>query len=87
MQNRYGEKMTVRLSKLYGMDILTDVGKFVGNAQDFIIDTEAGEVVRILLERLSGSKEELPTIIREKSILIKPNSRKFFRKIIHYHSC
>ena len=63
--------MTVRLSKLYGMDIFTDTGKFLGNAQDFIIDFESGEISRVLLESLPASKEEARRIIRERSILYK----------------
>ncbi len=63
--------MTVRLSKMYGMDIFTDAGRFIGNAQDFIVDTEGGEVVRILLEQLSGSKDDIKRILKEKSILYK----------------
>ena len=63
--------MTVRISKMYGMDILTDTGKFLGTAQNFLINVESGEVVRILLDDLPGSKEELKKVIQEKSILYK----------------
>ncbi len=63
--------MGTRLSKLYGMDIFTDRGKFLGNAQDFILDLEAGEVSRILTERLPSSSEEARQVLREKSIMYK----------------
>jgi len=61
--------MTTKLSKMYGMDIFTDSGKFLGNAQDFIVDVEGGEVSRILIEALPSAKDEAKKTIREKSIL------------------
>ncbi len=61
--------MTTKLSKMYGMDIFTDSGKFIGNAQDFIVDVESGEVSRILIEALPGSKDDAKKAIRDKSIL------------------
>lgn len=63
--------MTAKLSRLYGMDIFTDAGKFIGNAQDFIIDLEGGEVSRILLEPLPLGKEDAKKLLRDKSILYK----------------
>jgi sporulation protein YlmC with PRC-barrel domain len=66
-----GEPMTMKLSDLYGMDIFTDTGKFLGTAQEIIIDVERGEIVRILLEPLPSSKERALEVIREKSILYK----------------
>lgn len=61
--------MSTKLSRMYGMDIFTDSGKFLGNAQDFIIDVESGEVSRILIEQLPSSKEDAKRAIRERSIL------------------
>jgi sporulation protein YlmC with PRC-barrel domain len=61
--------MSTKLSRMYGMDIFTDAGKFLGNAQDFIIDVESGEVSRILIEQLPASKDEAKKTIRDKSIL------------------
>lgn len=61
--------MSTKLSRMYGMDIFTDSGKFLGNAQDFIIDVESGEVSRILIEQLPSSKDDAKRAIREKSIL------------------
>ena len=63
--------MTARLSKLYGMDIFTDSGKFIGNAQDFIVEFEGGEVSRILLEPIPSGKEDAKKSLRDKSILYK----------------
>jgi len=63
--------MTVRLSRMYGMDIFTDTGKFLGAAQNFLINVESGEIVRVLLDDLPNSKEELKKAIQERSILYK----------------
>ena len=63
--------MTTKLSRLYGMDIFTDSGKFIGNAQDFIVDMESGEVSRILIEPLPSGKEDAKKALRDKSILYK----------------
>jgi sporulation protein YlmC with PRC-barrel domain len=63
--------MSVRLSKMYGMEIFTDSGKYVGSAQDFIIDLESGEISRFLLEPLSSSKERTKEVLKEKSVLYK----------------
>ena len=63
--------MTTKLSRLYGMDIFTDSGKFIGNAQDFIVDFESGEVSRILLEQLPVGKDDAKKALRERSILYK----------------
>ena len=63
--------MSTKLSRLYGMDIFTDSGKFIGNAQDFIVDLESGEVSRILIEPLPSGKEDARKALREKSIMYK----------------
>ncbi len=63
--------MSTKLSRLYGMDIFTDSGKFIGNAQDFIVDLESGEVSRILIEPLPSGKEDAKKALREKSIMYK----------------
>jgi sporulation protein YlmC with PRC-barrel domain len=61
-----------KLSKLYGMDIYTDGGKFLGRVQDMIVDLEKGEVVRLTMEPLASvSKDEAKRILREKSVLYK----------------
>jgi sporulation protein YlmC with PRC-barrel domain len=63
--------MTVKLSKMYGMEIFTDGGKYVGSAQDFIVDLESGEISRLLLEPLSSSKEKTKEVLKEKSVIYK----------------
>ncbi len=63
--------MTTKLSRLYGMDIFTDSGKFVGTAQDFIVDFESGEVSRILIEPLPVGKDDAKKALREKSVMYK----------------
>lgn len=64
--------MTVRVSRIYGMDIYNDEGKFMGKVQEVIIDLEKGEVVRILTEPLSSmSREDAKRILKEKSVLYK----------------
>lgn len=63
--------MATRLSKMYGMEIFTDTGKFIGNAQDFILDFETGEVLRILTENLPSGREDVRRALREKSIMYK----------------
>ena len=58
---------------MYGMDIYTDGGKFLGRVQDIIIDLEKGEIIRLTLEPLSYhiTKEDAVRILKEKSILYK----------------
>ncbi len=65
-----GDTMTTKLSSMYGTDIYTDRGKYIGEAKEFIIDLEKGEVIRISLESLAGlSGEEIKKVLREKSLL------------------
>ena len=66
-----GIEVTMKISELYGMDVFTDSGKFLGTAQDFIVDLESGAVIRILLEPLPSNKEQAKVVLREKSILYK----------------
>jgi sporulation protein YlmC with PRC-barrel domain len=64
--------MGTRMSKLYGMDIYTDTGKFLGKVQDLIVDLEKGEIVRITMEPISfRTKEDAKRIMGEASILYK----------------
>ncbi len=51
--------MTVRLSEMRGLEIITERGKRIGKAEDFIIDLGGGGVMKILLApmgRLSGDQ-------------------------------
>ena len=62
--------MSVKVSKIYGMDIYTDGGKFLGRVQDILIDLEQGKIVRVVMEPLANvSKEEAKRILKEKSVL------------------
>ncbi|MCC7569894.1 PRC-barrel domain-containing protein [Candidatus Micrarchaeota archaeon] len=65
--------MVVKISKVYGLDIYTDSGKYLGRVHDLIVDLEKGEVVRLTLEPLNFlvSKDEAMRILREKSLLYK----------------
>ncbi|MDW8033891.1 MAG: PRC-barrel domain-containing protein [Nitrososphaerota archaeon] len=64
--------MSIRLSRLYGMDIFSDSGKYLGKVYDIIVDVEKGEVVRLTLESIhTASREEAQRIIREKTVLYK----------------
>ncbi|MDO8339758.1 MAG: PRC-barrel domain-containing protein [Candidatus Burarchaeum sp.] len=64
--------MTLRVSRLYGMDIYNDEGKFLGKVQEVVVDLEKGEVVRILTEPLASmSREDAKRILKEKSVLYK----------------
>ncbi|MFH1471070.1 MAG: PRC-barrel domain-containing protein [Candidatus Micrarchaeota archaeon] len=61
--------MTVRLAELRGLEIITERGKKIGRAEDFIIDLGSGAVMKILLEplgRLSG--EQLREFLATKSV-------------------
>jgi sporulation protein YlmC with PRC-barrel domain len=62
--------MGIRVSKIYGMDIYTDTGKYLGRVQDILIDLEQGKIIRLTMEPLSNiSKEEAKRILRERSVL------------------
>jgi len=61
--------MTLRLSKLFGMDIYTDRAEYKGKIFDLVINLEKGRVETITTEALRArSKQEAKKIISEKSI-------------------
>ena len=61
--------MTVRLSKLFGMDIYTDEAEYKGKVFDLVINLEKGRVETITTEPLKvRSKQEAKKIIKEKSV-------------------
>ena len=65
-------KMTIRLSKLYGMDIYTDDAGYIGKVNDVILNLEKGEVVRLTTETLKAvSREEAAKVLKDKSILYR----------------
>ena len=61
--------MTVRLSKLFGMDIYTDNGEYKGKVFDLVINLEKGRIETITTEPLKAkSKQEAKKLINEKSV-------------------
>ena len=64
--------MSINVSRLYGMDIFSDGGKYLGKVYDIIVDVEKGDVVRLTLESIHAvSRDEAQRIIKEKTILYK----------------
>ncbi len=64
--------MTVRLSKLFGMDIYTDIGDYKGKVFDLVINLEKGRIETITTEALRArSKQDAKRIITDKSIPYK----------------
>jgi len=64
--------MTMRLSRLYGMDIYSDAGKYLGKVIDLILDLEKGEVVRLTMQPLTTvSRDEARKVLREASVLYR----------------
>ena len=64
--------MSVKVSKIYGMDVYTDGGKFLGRVQEILLDLEKGEIARLTMEPLNSvSKDEAKRILRDKSVLYK----------------
>lgn len=61
--------MTVRISKLFGMDIYTTEGDYKGKVFDLVINLEKGKIETVTTEPLKArSKQEAKKIISEKSI-------------------
>jgi len=64
--------MAINASRLYGMDIFSDGGRYLGKVYDVILDVEKGEIVRLTLESIHAvSRDEAQRIIKEKTILYK----------------
>lgn len=64
--------VTVRLSKLFGMDIYTDTAEYKGKVFDLVINLEKGRIETITTEPLKvKSKQEAKKIIKEKSVPYK----------------
>ncbi len=64
--------MTMRLSKLFGMDIYTNDAEYKGKVFDVLINLEKGRLETITTEALKArSKQEAKKIISEKSIPYK----------------
>lgn len=65
-----GDCVSMKVSKIYGMDIYTDSGKFLGRVQDVLIDLEQGKIIRLVMEPLSNvSRDEAKRVLRERSVL------------------
>lgn len=61
--------MTLRLSKMFGMDIYSDSAEYKGKVFDIVINLEKGRLETITTEALKArSKQEAKRIISEKSI-------------------
>ena len=64
--------MTLRLSKMFGMDIYSDKAEYKGKVFDIVINLEKGRLETITTEALKArSKQEAKRIISEKSIPYK----------------
>ncbi|HLC36677.1 MAG TPA: PRC-barrel domain-containing protein [archaeon] len=64
--------MTLRLSKLFGIDIYNDKAEYKGKVFDIVINLEKGRLETITTEALkASSKQEARKIISEKSIPYK----------------
>jgi sporulation protein YlmC with PRC-barrel domain len=60
----------MQLSELYGMDIYTDDGKYLGQVHGIILDLEEGKISRIMLvpiEKITGPQAE--RLIKQYSIM------------------
>ncbi len=61
--------MTVRLSKLFGMDIYSTEAGYRGKVFDLVINLEQGRIETITTEALKArNKQEAKKIISEKSV-------------------
>ncbi|MDP2665886.1 MAG: PRC-barrel domain-containing protein [Candidatus Diapherotrites archaeon] len=61
--------MTVRISKLFGMDIYTDNAEYKGKIFDLVINLEKGKIETMTTEPLKvRTKQEARKIISERSI-------------------
>ena len=63
--------MSKRLSQLYGMDIYTKNGEYVGKVEDVILNLETGEVMRLCLKPFRAKTlpdDEVKRILQNESI-------------------
>jgi len=61
--------MTIRISKLFGMDIYTTEANYKGKVFDLVVNLEKGRIETITTEMLKArTKQEAKKIITEKSI-------------------
>jgi sporulation protein YlmC with PRC-barrel domain len=63
--------MSIRLSRLYGLDIYTEKAEYVGKVEDVVLNIDTGEVMRLSLKSFRANTlppEEIKRIIQEESI-------------------
>ena len=64
--------MTVRLSKIYGMDIFSGEAGYMGKVNDLILNMEAGEVVRLTTVPIRDiMQSDAKDILQKSSVLFK----------------
>ena len=65
-------QMSIRLSKMYGMDIFSGEAGYIGRVNDMIINIEAGEVVRLTTVPLRDiMQSDAKNILQKNSVLFK----------------
>ena len=63
--------MSIRLSRLYGLDIYTEKAEYVGKVEDVVLNIDTGEIMRLSLKSFKANtlpSEEIKRIIQEESI-------------------
>jgi len=63
--------MSKRLSEVYGKDIYTQKGVYVGKVEDVILNLERGEIMRLSLRSFRGGalpSEEVKKVLQSGSI-------------------
>ena len=63
--------MSKRLSEVYGKDIYTQKGVYVGKVEDIILNLERGEVMRLSLRSFKGGvlpSEDVKKVLQSGSI-------------------
>ncbi|MGC8567875.1 MAG: PRC-barrel domain-containing protein [Candidatus Micrarchaeia archaeon] len=62
----------MRLSEIYGMDIYSDAGQYLGEVKDAVVDLETGIVSRLLMEEWRNTSEtDAKRLLKQKSVLFK----------------
>ena len=62
--------MGIQLSKMFGMDIYSVEGEYIGKAYEFVIDLEEGKIYKVTLEPFKNvrSKKDVAELLKKKSI-------------------
>ena len=62
--------MVKNISELYGLDIYSDEGRYVGKVNDVILNVETGRVVRLTTVPLRNiSRDEAARVIKDNSVI------------------